>query len=80
MIQDFSYTSDGLFIMLMPNTPRGEEAYGAIVEASGGSGKFLACHLPTIRYQLKKAGLTLGVARKEPPISDDELLASLIDN
>jgi hypothetical protein len=78
-MKDFSYTSDGLFIMLMPNTPRAEEAYGAISEASGGTGKFLACHLPTIRYQLKKAGFTLGAAKKEPPISDDELLAILTD-
>ncbi|MEM8801088.1 MAG: hypothetical protein AAGF55_00985 [Pseudomonadota bacterium] len=77
MCADLTYTSDGMFITLIPHTSEGEAAWSEIWRVC--EGKAFAHQLPAIKSQLKAAGLKIrkGHPKTDVNYEDDELLTQL---
>jgi endonuclease III len=75
-MSDFAYRTDGMFTLILPETPQAVEAWEAIAEQTDGTGKVLTAHLPAVMEQIRRAGYTI---RKATAIeeTDAELLDSL---
>ena len=76
---DFTYTDDGMFVTILPESEAGVRAWGALAAGSEtGNGRFWSFHLASIRASLNASGYTM---RKAKPgkyhMSDDELFAAL---
>lgn len=71
---DLSYYESGLFYTFLPNTKDGEEAYNLMANTLGTSSVKIACnHLTSTLYQLRKAGYTVGKAKKLSTTIEDVL-------
>lgn len=78
---DLTYRTDGMLLTLFPETDAGTDAWDVIMDAYGG-GTIPHAHLPSIRLQLKEAGMTIHKARRRNPATAAEigvLLAELGD-
>lgn len=75
-MKDLTYTNDGMFTRFYPNTPAGESAWRIMAEKNGGTAAFLNVVVPSVLYQLKAAGYTVGKEKKSKE-SIDDILAEL---
>ena len=65
MKSDFSYRIDGMFALILPESPAGEKAMGQVMEMTDGTGKVFSCQVNALRADLHKAGYTI---RKRPAL------------
>lgn len=75
-MKDLDYLTTGFFTTFFPNTPAGENAWKSLAEQTNGSGKILTMHLQSTLAQLRKAGYSVGKAKK-PTMSIDDILNEL---
>lgn len=75
MQPDLTYSCpDGIWTRFYPETPAGEEAWRVMAEADAqGVVAFLPAQVPSVLYQLKAAGLVVRKAKKQKPLSANEL-------
>lgn len=75
MQYDLEYRDCGLFTRFMPNTPAGEDAWREMAKENGNAA-VLSLHANNVIAQLRKAGYSVGKAKK-PIQSIDEILEEL---
>tara|TARA_E500000318_G_scaffold110969_1_gene127897 strand:+ start:5552 stop:5791 length:240 start_codon:yes stop_codon:yes gene_type:complete len=73
---DLTYTTDGIFYTIMPETEDGENAWRKMAEMNGGNAKFFAHEFPSVKAQLKQAGYKIRKDTKKK-MSIDEIMAEL---
>ena len=66
-VYDLHYTKSTMFIMFVPQTKAGEEAWKAIAAQTDGTGKIFPKQLESTLAQLRKAGYTV---RKAPKMTE----------
>lgn len=81
MKPDLTYSCpDGIWTRFYPETPAGEDAWRVMAEAdANGVVAFLPGQFPSVIAQLKAVGLVVRKAKKQKPLSSDELDAMLAE-
>lgn len=74
---DLTYSPSGMFVLFMPETPAGEEAWRELARLSDNTAKFLPGQVPGVLSQLRAAGLSVRKAPPHKPMTDAELFAAL---
>lgn len=70
MKSDLTYHKRGVFVLFMPETKAGEDAWRQIAEHTDGTGKVLCVDLAETLASLRKAGYS--VKRGKPLTSEDD--------
>ena len=78
MKTDLNYTTDGFFIMLVPNTKDGEYIWNEVAKAFDGVAKFPVHMKAGIFKQIKDAGYSIRKKRKSNK-NLDQILSELDD-
>lgn len=76
---DLTYSPSGMFVLFMPETPAGEEAWAEIARHTDGTGKLLPAQVPGTLAQLRAAGLSVRKAPPHKPMTPAQLEAALAD-
>lgn len=77
-MSDFTYTNDGLFVTIAPETPQAEAFWNdQIAPQTNNSGKVLTIHFAQVAAQLRSQGYTIRKAKATQDISDEDLLKAL---
>ena len=79
MKNDLTYTKQDLFTFFTPETLAGEAAWREIAEQTQGTGKVFTAQLPAVLAQLRKAGFTVGIAKKIGKEEIDEITSFILD-
>lgn len=77
MKTDFSYRVEGMFALILPESPAGEMAMAQVMEMTDGTAKVLACQLATFKTSLHRAGYSISKRRQESRLGGDDLLQEL---
>jgi hypothetical protein len=59
MMADFSYRINGMFALILPESPNGEAAMGQVMEMTDGTAKVFAYQLNALKADLHRAGYTI---------------------
>ena len=59
MTPDFSYRIDGMFALILPESPAGEKAMGQVMEMTDGTAKVFSAQLNALKADLHRAGYTI---------------------
>ena len=79
MKNDLTYRKQGPFTFFAPETLAGEAAWRAIAQQTQWTGKVLTAQLPAVLAQLRKAGFTVGIAKKMEKEEIDEITSFILD-
>ena len=74
---DMTYITNGFFTTFIPETAKGEDAWRVMANSEGGeNGRILTILRDRVIGQMRRAGLSVGKAKKSA-INVDEILAEL---
>lgn len=74
---DLEYYHDGIFTKFISNTDAGHSAWNQMANELGGCATILTIHLESTLRQLRKAGYTVSVLRRDNKVSLDEIFKEL---
>jgi hypothetical protein len=75
---DFSYRIEGMFALVLPESPAGEKAMGQLMRMTDGTAKVFAYQIEALKADLHAAGYTIRKRKKQSRMSDAELIEDLL--
>ena len=74
---DFSYRIEGMFALILPESPAGERAMGQLLRMTDGTAKVFTFQLDALKADLHAAGYTIHKRKASSNTNVDDLLAEL---
>ena len=59
MKSDFSYRIEGMFALILPESPAGEKAMGEVMAMTDGTAKVFSSQINAFKSDLHRAGYTI---------------------
>ena len=74
---DFSYRIEGMFALILPESPAGERAMGQLLRMTDGTAKVFTFQLDALKADLHAAGYTIHKRKASSHTNADALWAEL---